>query len=86
MHRRRPPLRTHPCALQRPTSPKAWELIATTLKRSGVTFVSPAQVAAASQRTPIIDVRPNNEYSGGRIPGSVNCEFYRPITGWVMGG
>lgn len=37
--------------------------------------------AAAKKGTTVIDVRPENEYKRGRIPGAVNCEFYRPITG-----
>ena len=42
--------------------------------------------AAAKKGTTVIDVRPANEYKRGRIPGAVNCEFYRPITGkhWVL--
>lgn len=64
----------------RPTSPKAWALISTTLKQNGVSFISPAQ--AARNGTPIVDIRPSNEFSKGRLPGAVNCQFYQPIEGW----
>lgn len=37
--------------------------------------------AAANKGTVVIDVRPANEYKRGRIPGAVNCEFYRSIVG-----
>lgn len=67
----------------RPTSPKAWEIISKELKKQGVSFISTAQAEAAAKKgTTVIDVRPANEYKRGRIPGAVNCEFYRPITGW----
>ncbi|KAL4419871.1 hypothetical protein ABPG75_006969 [Micractinium tetrahymenae] len=67
----------------RPTSPKAWELISKTLKKSGVSFVTADAVEAALKRgTPVVDIRPSNEFSRGRIPGSVNCCFYQPIEGW----
>lgn len=67
----------------RPTSPKAWELISKTLKKNGVSFVTADAVEAAIKRgTPVIDVRPSNEFRRGRIPGSTNCCFYQPIEGW----
>ncbi|KAL4430353.1 hypothetical protein ABPG77_002159 [Micractinium sp. CCAP 211/92] len=67
----------------RPTSPKAWELISKTLKKNGVSFVTADAVEAAIKRgTPVIDIRPSNEFQRGRIPGSVNCCFYQPIEGW----
>lgn len=41
--------------------------------------------AAARKGTPVIDVRPGNEFKRGRIPGSVSCQFYQPIAGgWPL--
>ena len=34
--------------------------------------------------TPVIDIRPKSEFEAGFIPGSVNVEFYRLITGGVL--
>ena len=60
----------------------AWELISTTLKRSGVAFLSPEQAAAALRKgTPVVDIRPSNEFGKGRLPGAANCQFYQPIQG-----
>lgn len=57
---------------------QAWEEIATTIKKAGVTFISLDQAAAAVRKgTPVVDVRPRNEFKGGRIPGAVNCEVRR---------
>ncbi|EFN53658.1 hypothetical protein CHLNCDRAFT_136402 [Chlorella variabilis] len=68
---------------KRPTSPKAWELISTTLKKNGVAFIGLDQAEAAARKgTPIVDVRPDDQYNTGRLPGAVNCQFYQPITGW----
>ena len=67
---------------KRPTSPKAWELISTTLKKNGVAFIGLDQAEAAARKgTPIVDVRPDDQYNTGRLPGAVNCQFYQPITG-----
>jgi rhodanese-related sulfurtransferase len=74
------PARRHPCRCL-PTT-QAWALISTTLKQNGVSFISPAQ--AARNGTPIVDIRPSNEFSKGRLPGAVNCQFYRPIEGAVV--
>ncbi|PSC67375.1 rhodanese-like domain-containing chloroplastic [Micractinium conductrix] len=64
----------------RPTSPKAWEMISKSLKKAGVAFVTPD--AAARARTPVVDIRPDNEYKKGRLPGATNCQYYRSIEGW----
>jgi hypothetical protein len=62
----------------RPTSPKAWEEISTTLKSKGVQFVEPRELGAVQRRgVTVVDIRPAGEYAEGHIPGSVNVEFYR---------
>ena len=64
---------------------QAWELISTTLRKSGsgVKMVSAAEAATAQKRgVPVIDIRPAGEHASGRIPDSVNVEFFRLINGW----
>jgi rhodanese-related sulfurtransferase len=65
----------------RPTSPKAWEIQATYLKKSGkLTFISPAALEAAARKgSVVLDVRPADAHARGRIPGSVPASFYRLI-------
>ena len=61
---------------------QAWELISTTLKRSGVAFLTPKQAEAALRKgTPVVDIRPSNEFGKGRLPGATNCQFSQPIAG-----
>lgn len=67
----------------RPTSPKAWEIMSTTLRKSGVKMISPQELIFAQKRgAAIVDIRPAGEYEGGRIPGAVPAEFFRLIEGW----
>ena len=67
----------------RPTSPKAWEIMSTVLKKKGIKFVTPSEVKSAQKRgTIVLDIRPRGEYNQARIPNSVNVEFYRLISGW----
>lgn len=45
-------------------------------------FVQPHEVVFAVDRgTPLLDVRPPNEYAGGHIEGAKPVPLYRPITG-----
>ncbi|GAB4815869.1 hypothetical protein N2152v2_002915 [Parachlorella kessleri] len=67
----------------RPTSPKAWEAMSTTLKSKGLKFVAPQEVANAQQRgIPVIDVRPKEDFAKGRVPDAANVQFYQLISGW----
>lgn len=67
----------------RPTSNKAWEVIATTLRRRGVKFISRDEVAAAAARgAPVVDVRPAGDWRESHVPGAASAEFYRLIQGW----
>ncbi|KAL4534462.1 hypothetical protein Ndes2526B_g05400 [Nannochloris sp. 'desiccata'] len=69
----------------RPTSPRAWEIMSTSLRKSGLKMVSPQEVAFALKRGgKVIDIRPQVEYSGGRIPGAVSIKFFRLIEGWGL--
>lgn len=57
--------------------------MSTTLKTSGVKFLSPQEIGFAERRgVTIVDIRPASEYASGRIPGAVNVEFFRLIEGW----
>jgi rhodanese-related sulfurtransferase len=68
----------------RPTSPKAWEIMSTSLRKSKLKMISPQEVAFALKRgTKVIDIRPEAEYTGGRIPGAVSVKFFRLIEGWA---
>ena len=67
----------------RPTSPKAWEIMSTTLRKSGVKLISPQELIFAQKRgAKIVDIRPAFEYDEARIPGAVSAEFFRLIQGW----
>ncbi len=67
----------------RPTSPRAWEIMSTSLRKSGMKMVSPQEVAFALKRGgKVVDIRPEIEYVGGRIPGAASVKFFRLIEGW----
>ena len=45
-------------------------------------FLAPQEVVAAqNQGTPVIDIRPRGEWEAGHVPGSVNIEYLRLISG-----
>jgi hypothetical protein len=47
-----------------------------------VKFLAPQEVVAAqNQGTPVIDIRPRGEWEAGHVPGSVNVEYLRLISG-----
>jgi len=61
---------------------QAWEIISTSLRKSGLKMVSPQEVQFAQGRgIPVVDIRPVGEHRKGRIPGAVNVEFFRLIDG-----
>lgn len=64
----------------RPTSPKAWSMIAKELKKNGLKF-APAN-DATKRGTIVIDIRPVQDYDASHIPGAVNAEFFKSIQGW----
>lgn len=64
----------------RPTSPKAWEIIATELRKNKVKFASPADTRKGN--VVVVDIRPKKEYEEARVPGAVNVEFFQLIDGW----
>lgn len=69
---------------KRPTTPKAWEMVSTTLKSRGLKFLTVQEVAKLinNKNTVIIDVRPKEDYIKGHIPGALSAEYYRLIQGW----
>lgn len=67
----------------RPTSPKAWAVMSTALKKGGVTFVDASAAEGLVRRgVPVIDIRPSSEFSKGRLPGSTNVQYFQLIEGW----
>ena len=67
----------------RPTSPKAWEIMYTKLTENKVRSVLSSDIEGLKGRgAKIVDVRPETEYEAGHIEGSVNVSLYQPITGW----
>lgn len=72
----------------RPTSPRAWAEMYSTVK-GAVKELSPAGLVKAVKAGPgllgrgavVVDVRPYPEYSVGHVAGSRNVQFYRPIEG-----
>lgn len=67
----------------RPTSLRGWEVMATKLKERKVGFMAPQEVVAAQRRgVAVIDIRPVAEWEQAHIPGAVNVEFMRLISGW----
>ena len=69
----------------RPTSPKAWEIMSTSLRKSGMKMVSPQEVSFVLKRGgKIVDIRPDGEYTSGRIPSAVSVKFFRLIEGWSL--
>ena len=47
-----------------------------------VKFLAPQEVVAAqNQGAPVIDIRPRGEWEAGHVPGSVNVEYLRLISG-----
>lgn len=65
---------------RRPTSPKAWSMIAEELKRNKLKFVKPSETS--KRGTLVIDIRPSQDYEASHIPGAYNCEFFKSIEGW----
>jgi len=65
----------------RPTSPKAWEIIATELRQKKLTFASAADVKK-KRNAIVVDIRPKVEYDEAHVPGAVNVEFFQLIDGW----
>lgn len=69
----------------RPTSPKAWQKMATTLKNNGLKFVAPQEVEPAQNRgIPVVDIRPKGDFEKARVPGATNVQFYQLISGWSV--
>jgi rhodanese-related sulfurtransferase len=67
----------------RPTSPRAWEIMSKSLRNSKLKMISPQEVDFALKRgNKVVDIRPEGEYTGGRIPGAVSVKFFRLIEGW----
>mmetsp|Transcript_10499 Transcript_10499/g.28832 ORF Transcript_10499/g.28832 Transcript_10499/m.28832 type:complete len:247 (-) Transcript_10499:91-831(-) len=67
----------------RPTSPKAWQIMYEALTASEVAPVTASDIEALkSSGAIIVDVRPANDFASGHIEGSVNVPLYQPITGW----
>lgn len=67
----------------RPTSPRAWQIMSDTLRSNKIKFLTPNQLLAAVRSgNVLIDIRPANEYTIGRVPGAVNVEFFQLIEGW----
>lgn len=67
----------------RPTSPRAWEIMSTMLRKSNVKMLSPQELVFEQERgAKIVDIRPVGEYGSGRIPGAISAEFFRLIEGW----
>lgn len=64
----------------RPTSPKAWEMISTELRKNKLRFASVSDVR--KRNVVVVDIRPKGEYDKGHVPGSVNVEFFQLIQGW----
>eukprot|EP00889_Picochlorum_renovo_P001343 jgi/Picre1/28373/NNA_003778.t1 len=64
----------------RPTSPKAWEMISTELRKNKLKFASVSD--AKKRNVVVVDIRPKGEYDKGHVPGSVNVEFFQLIQGW----
>lgn len=64
----------------RPTSPKAWEIISTELRKNKVKFASPGDTQ--KKNVIVVDIRPKKEYEEARVPGAVNVEFFQLIDGW----
>ena len=65
---------------RRPTSPKAWSMIAGELKRNKLKFAKPAETT--KRGTIVIDIRPSQDYNASHVPGAYNCEFFKSIEGW----
>ncbi len=67
----------------RPTSPKAWEIMIDTMRRNKVAMITATDLEAAQEAgIPIIDVRPVDQYQSGFIQDSINVPLYQPIEGW----
>jgi hypothetical protein len=60
----------------RATSPKGWEIISKTLRARKPKFLKPAEVQKLASRngTYVIDIRPDNEYNSGHVPGAINIQ------------
>lgn len=66
-----------------PTSPKAWGIIAETLRENNVRVISQQEVGFEREKGAlIVDIRPSGEFEAGHIAGSVNVSLFRLITGW----
>ncbi|KAF8058333.1 MAN1 [Scenedesmus sp. PABB004] len=66
-----------------PTSPRGWDAMRSALLEAGCAVLSPQEVIFALERGALlVDVRPEDDYDKGHVPGAVNVPFYRPITGW----
>jgi rhodanese-related sulfurtransferase len=69
-----------------PTSPKAWAVMSYRLNELSTSFTSVDTIAALVESPRagrvIVDVRPENEYKKGSIPGAVSVPIYRLIQGW----
>uniref|UniRef100_A0A7S1JFQ8 Rhodanese domain-containing protein n=1 Tax=Eutreptiella gymnastica TaxID=73025 RepID=A0A7S1JFQ8_9EUGL len=71
----------------RPTSPEGWKIQAEALTSRGLNAGVSGKVAAElarEGRIQIVDVRTNEEFQKGHIPGSVNVPLFRRIEGWSV--
>lgn len=66
-----------------PTSPKAWGIIADTLREANVKVISQQELGWEREKGAlIVDIRPEGDFEAGHIAGSVNVSLFRLITGW----
>lgn len=68
----------------RPTSPKAWQIMHDKLTENRVRSILTTDIEGLKGRgARLIDVRPSNEFEAGHIEGSNSVPLYQPIEGWA---
>lgn len=78
------PLPSPPSLPPSPTTPKAWEMMSTALRKANTKVLKADDVLAAQAKgAVIVDIRPRQEFEKGYIEGSVNVPLYRLIESWT---
>ncbi|KAG2499594.1 hypothetical protein HYH03_002535 [Edaphochlamys debaryana] len=71
-------------ASMRPTSPGAWAIMSAALREANLRMLAPQELPWVKEKGAIVvDVRPEDSFAEGHLPGASNVPFYRSIDGWT---